>query len=81
MDRVDSDPLDELERGRGADPREPGRRDVETPGAGGEPQRRAEVRLVHVLAREPAGGVGDDRVEPVGAHRHKGGSRGDMSHL
>ena len=69
VDRLDAHVLQQLQRGQRADPREPGGRGVEPAGVVGEPQRRPDVGLVHVVAGEPARGLRQD-VEPLGRDRH-----------
>ena len=71
---LDADLLEQRERGCGADPAVPGGRGVEPAGIGCEPQRPAEVRRVHVLAGEPAGGGRDDLGEPLRRDRHVRGA-------
>ena len=56
-----------------ADPHEPRRRGIETPGARGEPEGRAEERLERILARVPPCRLGRDVREELGTDRHERG--------
>ena len=70
VDRLDADLVEQLQGGQGADPREPGGGGVEPARVVGEPQRRADVGLVDVLAREPPRLRRHDRVESLGGDGH-----------
>ena len=69
LDLGDADREQELERRRGGDPREPGRRRVEPPRRRRQGERCPVVGVVDVLAGEPAGVCRDEPVEQALRHR------------